>query len=182
MVLPILLGERCTRSLSLTIAQAPYPLMVRKLLTNPEYPSAGHLPCGDRAIGFAEPGFAGCLSCRAYIPGASGSAAADRSWIRRAGREIKSKRIGRIGGDGLLAAREARGARRERSAMSRHAVRARACQDRASLSDEITGKIIAELEAGRVPWVQPWGTAAAKARLPCRKTRRPIGTTLGLTS
>ena len=30
---------------------------------------------------------------------------------------------------------------------------------------EITDKIIAELEAGRVPWVQPWGTAAAKAPL-----------------
>lgn len=38
-------------------------------------------------------------------------------------------------------------------------------QDRASLYDEITDKIIAELEAGRVPWVQPWGTAAAKAPL-----------------
>src|SRR5271156_4870494 len=34
-----------------------------------------------------------------------------------------------------------------------------------SLYDEITGKIIAELEAGRAPWVQPWGTAAAKAPL-----------------
>jgi antirestriction protein ArdC len=34
-----------------------------------------------------------------------------------------------------------------------------------SLYDEITDKIIAELEAGRVPWVQPWGTAAAKAPL-----------------
>ncbi len=32
-----------------------------------------------------------------------------------------------------------------------------------SLYDEITGKILAELEAGRLPWVQPWGTAAAKA-------------------
>ena len=49
--------------------------------------------------------------------------------------------------------------------MSRHPVRARAGQDRANLYDEITDKIIAELEAGRVPWVQPWGTAAAKARL-----------------
>ena len=49
--------------------------------------------------------------------------------------------------------------------MSRHAVRARAGQNRASLYDEITDKIIAELEAGRVPWVQPWGTAAAKAPL-----------------
>ena len=36
---------------------------------------------------------------------------------------------------------------------------------RTSLDDEITAKIIAEFEAGRVPWVQPWGTAAAKAPL-----------------
>jgi antirestriction protein ArdC len=49
--------------------------------------------------------------------------------------------------------------------MSRHAVRGRAGQDRANLYDEITDKIIAELEAGRVPWVQPWGTVAAKAPL-----------------
>jgi antirestriction protein ArdC len=49
--------------------------------------------------------------------------------------------------------------------MSRHTVRARAGQDRANLYDEITDKIIAELETGRVPWVQPWGTAAAKAPL-----------------
>src|SRR5215472_7290295 len=49
--------------------------------------------------------------------------------------------------------------------MSKQAARARTGQDRTSLYDEITGKIIAELEAGRVPWVQPWGTAAAKAPL-----------------
>jgi antirestriction protein ArdC len=49
--------------------------------------------------------------------------------------------------------------------MSKHAVQARTGQGRASLYDEITDKIIAELEAGRVPWVQPWGTAAAKAAL-----------------
>jgi len=49
--------------------------------------------------------------------------------------------------------------------MSKHSERARAGGSRASLYDEITGKIIAELEAGRVPWVQPWGTAAAKAPL-----------------
>jgi antirestriction protein ArdC len=42
---------------------------------------------------------------------------------------------------------------------------ARAGQDRASLYTEITDKIIAELEAGRIPWVQPWGTAAIKAPL-----------------
>jgi len=33
------------------------------------------------------------------------------------------------------------------------------------VSAEITDKIIAELEAGRIPWVQPWGTAAIKAPL-----------------
>ncbi len=49
--------------------------------------------------------------------------------------------------------------------MSRKTASARAGQDRASLYDEITGKIISELEAGRVPWVQPWGTAAVKAPL-----------------
>ncbi|RKD74882.1 zincin-like metallopeptidase domain-containing protein [Rhizobium sp. WW_1] len=49
--------------------------------------------------------------------------------------------------------------------MSRKTASARAGQDRASLYDEITDKIIAELEDGRIPWVQPWGTAAAKAPL-----------------
>jgi antirestriction protein ArdC len=41
--------------------------------------------------------------------------------------------------------------------MSRSATRARPGQDRASLYQQITDKIIAELEAGHVPWVQPWG-------------------------
>jgi len=49
--------------------------------------------------------------------------------------------------------------------MSRHHTRARPGQNRANLYDQITDKIIAELEAGRVPWVQPWGTASAKAPL-----------------
>ena len=49
--------------------------------------------------------------------------------------------------------------------MSSKTATARPGHDRASLYDEITGKIITELEAGRVPWVQPWGTAAAKAPL-----------------
>ena len=46
--------------------------------------------------------------------------------------------------------------------MSTQSARARFGADRTSLYDEITTKII---EAGRVPWVQPWGTAAAKAPL-----------------
>ncbi|PBC09397.1 zincin-like metallopeptidase domain-containing protein [Mesorhizobium sp. WSM3859] len=41
--------------------------------------------------------------------------------------------------------------------------RARAVTDRSNLYDDITNKIVAELEAGRFPWVQPWGTAAAQA-------------------
>jgi antirestriction protein ArdC len=47
--------------------------------------------------------------------------------------------------------------------MSKH--RHEAGPGRASLYDEITTKIISELEAGRLPWVQPWGTAAVKAPL-----------------
>ncbi|WP_421928668.1 ArdC family protein [Neoaquamicrobium sediminum] len=49
--------------------------------------------------------------------------------------------------------------------MARHDRSARAGSDRTSLYDDITDKIIAELEAGRVPWVQPWGTPEAGALL-----------------
>ncbi len=37
---------------------------------------------------------------------------------------------------------------------------------RVSLYDEVTAKIIAQLEAGVFPWVQPWSTAAAVPGLP----------------
>ncbi len=37
--------------------------------------------------------------------------------------------------------------------------------ERANLYDEITARIVAELEAGRLPWVQPWGTAGVAAPL-----------------
>ena len=49
--------------------------------------------------------------------------------------------------------------------MSRRTAPARASQNRASLYDEVTDTIIAELEAGRFPWVQPWGSASVKAPL-----------------
>src|SRR5579871_1185907 len=49
--------------------------------------------------------------------------------------------------------------------MSKYTSRARSSGTRTSLYDEITDKIIRELEAGRVPWAQPWGTAHAKALL-----------------
>jgi len=38
--------------------------------------------------------------------------------------------------------------------------------DRNSLYQEITDKIIAELEGGRVPWVQPWAAAKAPLDMP----------------
>lgn len=63
--------------------------------------------------------------------------------------------------------------------MSRHP-RARTGQDRASLYDEITDKIIAELEAGRVPWVQPWGTEAAKAPLSMPRNAASAGPYSGI--
>ncbi|GLH76534.1 hypothetical protein SSBR45G_14420 [Bradyrhizobium sp. SSBR45G] len=44
-------------------------------------------------------------------------------------------------------------------------VGARVGEGRASLYEEITSKIIGELETGRVPWVQPWGKMATKAQL-----------------
>lgn len=42
----------------------------------------------------------------------------------------------------------------------------RASPDRANLYEQITNRIIAELEAGRVPWVQPWGTAQVAVGMP----------------
>jgi len=47
--------------------------------------------------------------------------------------------------------------------MSRNTAPVRSCQDRASIYQEITDKIITQLEAGRIPWVQPWGMATATA-------------------
>lgn len=37
--------------------------------------------------------------------------------------------------------------------------------DKPFLYDEVTARVIAELEAGRAPWVQPWRTPDAKAGL-----------------
>ena len=42
--------------------------------------------------------------------------------------------------------------------------------DRNGLYQEITGKIIAELEQGRVPWVQPWGNVPAPLGVPRNAT------------
>jgi antirestriction protein ArdC len=49
--------------------------------------------------------------------------------------------------------------------MSRATLRKRSGDDRTNFYDDITNKIIAQLEAGRFPWVQPWGTPSAKTQL-----------------
>ena len=43
--------------------------------------------------------------------------------------------------------------------------------DRNSLYQQITDKIIAELEQGRVPWVQPWGNVTVAAPRPAEERR-----------
>ena len=49
--------------------------------------------------------------------------------------------------------------------MPRSSTRPACSAERANLYVEITTRIIAELEAGRRPWVQPWGTAGVSAPL-----------------
>jgi antirestriction protein ArdC len=47
-----------------------------------------------------------------------------------------------------------------------HARSKRPAGERANLYEQITNRIIAELEAGRVPWVQPWASAKAGIGMP----------------
>ena len=49
--------------------------------------------------------------------------------------------------------------------MSRRDRSSRSGSDRASLYDDITNNIIGQLETGRFPWVQPWGSAGVRAPL-----------------
>lgn len=53
-----------------------------------------------------------------------------------------------------------------RKAIGRDARRGAGKADRADLYEEVTVRIIAELEAGRLPWVQPWGTKGLGPCLP----------------
>jgi antirestriction protein ArdC len=48
---------------------------------------------------------------------------------------------------------------------ARAAAHSNAAKDRSSLYEEITNKILAQLEAGRLPWVQPWGSSGVRAPL-----------------
>lgn len=40
--------------------------------------------------------------------------------------------------------------------------------ERRSLYEEITSQIIAELEAGRIPWVKPWAASRTAHPWACR--------------
>ena len=60
---------------------------------------------------------------------------------------------------------KARAARAQSGTIERKRETARNASEapRGSLYDEVTARIIAELEAGRVPWVQPWGRPGGTA-------------------
>ncbi len=51
---------------------------------------------------------------------------------------------------------------------------------RETIYQEVTDRIVAELEAGRVPWVQPWGTPQAKAGLGLPRNARTERTYSGI--
>jgi antirestriction protein ArdC len=55
---------------------------------------------------------------------------------------------------------------KKRASRARAAVRDAGQPPSGSLYDEVTAKIIAQLEAGVFPWAQPWSAAAAVPRLP----------------
>jgi antirestriction protein ArdC len=65
--------------------------------------------------------------------------------------------------------------------MSRHTTRVRASNDRASLYTEITDKIIAELEAGRIPWSSHGGRRQSRRHSQCRATLPRCADTPGST-
>lgn len=62
------------------------------------------------------------------------------------------------------------GSSKARAARQRAATVSTTIEPRVSLYDEVTARIIAELEEGRVPWVQPWDSAAACPGLPRNAT------------
>lgn len=75
--------------------------------------------------------------------------------------------------------RSERGKRRTRAAINAHPAsggagrRSQGRAPRANLYDEVTARIIGELEAGRVPWVQPWGVAGASGHAGCTAPALP---------
>lgn len=64
--------------------------------------------------------------------------------------------------------------------MSRSNTRFRSAGERTNFYDDITNKIIGELEKGRFPWVQPWGTPSAMAQLAMPKNAATSRTYSGI--
>jgi antirestriction protein ArdC len=64
--------------------------------------------------------------------------------------------------------------------MSRSTTRAASGGDRTNFYEDITNRIIGELEKGRFPWVQPWGTPSAKAQLALPKNASTSRTYSGI--
>jgi antirestriction protein ArdC len=72
-------------------------------------------------------------------------------------------------GQGLTIGSGGNGSKR-RASRARAAARVGNALPRLSLYDEVTARIIAELEEGRFPWVKPWSNAAASPGLPRNAT------------
>lgn len=64
--------------------------------------------------------------------------------------------------------------------MSRSTTRNHSGANRTNFYEDITNSIIAELEAGRFPWVQPWGTPSSKAQLALPKNASTSRTYAGI--
>ena len=64
--------------------------------------------------------------------------------------------------------------------MSSSTTRKRTSGDRTNFYDDITNKIMAELEKGRFPWVQPWDAPSAKAQLALPKNASTSRTYSGI--
>ena len=82
----------------------------------------------------------------------------------------KGRARSRGGPRGASAGKPGGGGSRARSSTvgaSREGASADGTKPRVSLYAEVTARIIAELEAGRFPWVQPWRSATAAPGLPC---------------
>lgn len=79
-------------------------------------------------------------------------------------RKMSRRRAGDAGGTARAATPRARAGGRGEAVS----------EPRASLYAEVTNRIVAELEAGRFPWVQPWSSTGAQPGLPRNAaTRRP---------
>jgi antirestriction protein ArdC len=72
-------------------------------------------------------------------------------------------------GQGLTIGSGGNGSKR-RASRARAAARVGNALPRLSLYDEVTARIIAELEEGRFPWVKPWSNVAASPGLPRNAT------------